>query len=56
MCGNLLTSANQLCEMNRPRIERTPSFSTTDTIRVDFGSWVFLRSGMAFVWTPDGEM
>lgn len=55
-CGIANVSTLDLVPTVRPtRIERTPEQVPEESVRVDIDGWVFPRSGVAFVWTLEGE-
>lgn len=56
-CAIASVSVLDLVPSVRPtRIERPPEGAATDTIRVNLDGWIFPRSGVAFVWTLEGEI
>ena len=56
-CAISNVSALDLIPSVRPtRIERTPAPLPPGTVRFDGDGWVFPRSGIAFVWTLEGEL
>jgi hypothetical protein len=56
-CGIDHISALDLVPTIRPtRIDRPPASLPPNNVRVEVDGWIFPRSGIAFVWTLEGEM
>jgi hypothetical protein len=56
-CAIASMAALDLVPTIRPtRIDRPPAVLDQDSVRVEVDGWVFPRSGVAFVWTLEGEL